>query len=94
MSDMLAIGQTGVRAYARALSRSAPAADDLVQEAVLRALRAEAQFEPGTELRLFGKPESFTKRRMGVALARDEDVDRARDKAKRAAGRVRPRATG
>src|SRR5690606_13721371 len=29
---------------------------------------------PQTELRLFGKPESFEKRRMGVALAYDEDV--------------------
>ena len=40
-----------LRAYARALSRHAAQADDLVQEAVLRALRAEAQFEPWTELR-------------------------------------------
>ena len=47
--------------------------------------------EPGTELRLFGKPESFVKRRMGVALARDETVDAARDKAKRAAAKVQPR---
>ncbi|MCP5287271.1 MAG: formate-dependent phosphoribosylglycinamide formyltransferase [Burkholderiaceae bacterium] len=52
----------------------------------------EALAEPGTELRLFGKPESFVKRRMGVALARDENVDAARDKAKRAAARVKPRA--
>jgi phosphoribosylglycinamide formyltransferase 2 len=48
--------------------------------------------EPGTELRLFGKPESFVKRRMGVALARDADVDAARAKAKRAAAVVKPRA--
>jgi phosphoribosylglycinamide formyltransferase 2 len=47
--------------------------------------------EPGTELRLFGKPESFVKRRMGVALARDGDTDAARAKAKRAAAAVRPR---
>ncbi len=47
--------------------------------------------EPGTELRLFGKPESFVKRRMGVALARDETVDAARAKAKRAAAQVQPR---
>jgi phosphoribosylglycinamide formyltransferase 2 len=47
--------------------------------------------EAGTELRLFGKPESFVKRRMGVALARDENVDAARDKAKRAAAKVQPR---
>jgi phosphoribosylglycinamide formyltransferase 2 len=30
----------------------------------------EALAVPGTDLRLFGKPESFVKRRMGVALAR------------------------
>lgn len=45
---------------------------------------------PGTELRLFGKPESFTKRRMGVALAHDADVEQARRHAKQAAGCVRP----
>jgi len=49
---------------------------------------------PGTELRLFGKPESFTRRRMGVALAHDADVERARERAKRAAALVRPRDAG
>ena len=53
---------------------------------------ADALSEPGTDLRLFGKPESFVKRRMGVALARDTDVDAARAKAKRAAATVKPRA--
>ena len=52
----------------------------------------EALRLPNTELRLFGKPESFTRRRMGVALARAEDVDAARATAREAAGRVRPRA--
>ena len=47
---------------------------------------------PNTELRLFGKPESFKKRRMGVALAFDDDVERARERAKLAASRVKPRA--
>jgi phosphoribosylglycinamide formyltransferase 2 len=42
-----------------------------------------------TELRLFGKPESFKKRRMGVALARGADVSEARARAKRAANLVR-----
>ena len=46
---------------------------------------------PNTELRLFGKPESFTKRRMGVALAHDADVQQARTSAKLAASKVRPR---
>ncbi|WP_295550740.1 formate-dependent phosphoribosylglycinamide formyltransferase [uncultured Pseudacidovorax sp.] len=52
---------------------------------------AEALAVPGTDLRLFGKPESFTKRRMGVALAHAEDVDTARARAKEAAGKVKPR---
>jgi phosphoribosylglycinamide formyltransferase 2 len=53
---------------------------------------ADALAVPGTDLRLFGKPESFVKRRMGVALARAEDVQTARRNAKLAASRVRPRA--
>ncbi len=51
---------------------------------------AEALALPGVDLRLFGKPESHVKRRMGVALARAADVDVARDLAKRAAACVRP----
>jgi phosphoribosylglycinamide formyltransferase 2 len=54
----------------------------------------EALRVPQTELRLFGKPESFTKRRMGVALAYDADVETARTRAKEAAGRVKARAAG
>ena len=51
---------------------------------------AHALAVPGTELRLFGKPEAFLKRRMGVALARATDVDTARALARRAAAAVRP----
>ncbi|WCM93845.1 formate-dependent phosphoribosylglycinamide formyltransferase [Acidovorax sp. NCPPB 2350] len=51
----------------------------------------EALRVPGTDLRLFGKPESFAKRRMGVALAFADSVDVARERAKLAAGKVRPR---
>lgn len=40
-----------LRSYARALCRDRSAADDLVQETVLRALAAEAQWEDGTDLR-------------------------------------------
>ncbi len=53
---------------------------------------ADALALPGTEVRLFGKPESFNKRRMGVALARAADIDTARSIAKQAAARVKPRA--
>jgi phosphoribosylglycinamide formyltransferase 2 len=52
---------------------------------------AEALRGPGTDVRLFGKPESFTKRRMGVALAHADDVETARARAKEAAGKVKPR---
>jgi phosphoribosylglycinamide formyltransferase 2 len=62
-------------------------AQDLVFDGVAQALS-----EPGTDIRLFGKPESFVKRRMGVALAADTDVDSARAKALRAASAVKPRA--
>jgi phosphoribosylglycinamide formyltransferase 2 len=52
----------------------------------------EALKTPGTELRLFGKPESFVKRRMGVALARAGGIAQARIHAKQAASSVKPRA--
>ncbi len=51
---------------------------------------AEALAVPQSDLRLFGKPESFTRRRMGVALANGKDVDEARSRAKLVASKVRP----
>lgn len=51
---------------------------------------AEALAVPGTELRLFGKPEAFERRRMGVVLARGRDVVEARERAAKAAALVRP----
>jgi phosphoribosylglycinamide formyltransferase 2 len=62
-------------------------ADGVVFDGVADALRV-----PDVDLRLFGKPQSFKKRRMGVALARAVDTDEARAKAKLAASKVRPRA--
>ncbi|HEX4852700.1 formate-dependent phosphoribosylglycinamide formyltransferase [Arenimonas sp.] len=44
-----------------------------------------ALVEPDTALRLFGKPRVEGHRRVAVTLARDEDVDTARAKARRAA---------
>jgi phosphoribosylglycinamide formyltransferase 2 len=52
---------------------------------------AEALKIPDSELRLFGKPQSFIKRLMGVALARGADTDQARSRAKAAAASVKPR---
>jgi phosphoribosylglycinamide formyltransferase 2 len=54
----------------------------------------DALAEPFTDLRLFGKPESFKKRRMGVALATGKDTDEARERAKAAAAKVRPVSAG
>jgi phosphoribosylglycinamide formyltransferase 2 len=51
---------------------------------------AEALQVPGADIRLFGKPESFARRRMGVALAVAGDIETARAKAKEAAAKVRP----
>jgi phosphoribosylglycinamide formyltransferase 2 len=45
---------------------------------------------PQTDLRLFGKPESFVKRRMGVALANGIDVEEARSRARLAASCIQP----
>lgn len=50
---------------------------------------ADALAEPGVDLRLFGKPESFVKRRMGVALAVADDVEAARAKASQASAKVK-----
>ena len=51
---------------------------------------AEALAVPQSDLRLFGKPESFVRRRMGVALANGRDTAEARHRAKLAASLVRP----
>ena len=51
----------------------------------------DAMRVPNSEIRLFGKPESFVKRRMGVALVHDADVEVARTQAKLAANKVKPR---
>lgn len=49
---------------------------------------AQALAVPDSEVRLFGKPEAFVSRRMGVALASAESVDEARHKAVKAASLV------
>lgn len=51
---------------------------------------ADALSVPGTDLRLFGKPTSFARRRMGVALAHGDDVDDCRARAGECARRVKP----
>jgi phosphoribosylglycinamide formyltransferase 2 len=53
---------------------------------------AEALAIPNSDLRLFGKPEAYRKRRMGVALATGRDIGQARDRARQCASRVVVRA--
>jgi len=61
-------------------------AEGVVFEGVAQALRV-----PCSDLRLFGKPASFVKRRMGVALATGSDVEQACERARRCAETVRPK---
>ena len=51
---------------------------------------AEALQIAGSDLRLFGKPEAFVRRRMGVALATADTTDVARTRAKQVAARITP----
>ncbi|KWQ04898.1 phosphoribosylglycinamide formyltransferase [Acinetobacter harbinensis] len=51
-----------------------------------------ALFNPNTDLRLFGKPEGFKRRRMGVATARAETTEQARELALHSAAQVRVQA--
>ncbi|HCU54485.1 MAG TPA: phosphoribosylglycinamide formyltransferase 2 [Gammaproteobacteria bacterium] len=60
-------------------------ADAIRFENVDQALRV-----PESHLRLFGKPVSYERRRMGVALATANDIDTARKRAKDCASRVKP----
>ena len=51
---------------------------------------AEALSVSETDLRLFGKPEAFLKRRMGVVVANGANIEEARTRAKLAASKVKP----
>ncbi|WP_206488863.1 formate-dependent phosphoribosylglycinamide formyltransferase [Rhodococcus sp. KRD162] len=62
-------------------------ADGIYFDGVAAALKV-----PETDLRLFGKPTSFVRRRMGVAVSTASDIDTARARAREAAGEVRPTA--
>lgn len=50
---------------------------------------ADALSEPNVDVRLFGKPDSRPFRRMGVALAKGINVQEAREKATRAASKIK-----
>lgn len=74
----------------RAPGASAVIYGGLEEQAIAFAGVDEALRVPQSDLRLFGKPESFPKRRMGVALANGVDTAEARARAKLAASRVIP----
>lgn len=60
-------------------------AKGIAYEGVDEALRV-----PQSDIRLFGKPEAFVRRRMGVALARGATTNEARERAKLAASKIKP----
>ena len=60
-------------------------AEGIAFEGVDKALRV-----PQSDIRLFGKPVAFERRRMGVALANGKDTEEARGRAKLAASLVKP----
>ncbi|TCV90695.1 formate-dependent phosphoribosylglycinamide formyltransferase [Sulfurirhabdus autotrophica] len=60
-------------------------AEGITFEGVDKALRV-----PQSDIRLFGKPVAFERRRMGVALANGKDTEEARERAKLAASLVKP----
>ena len=59
-------------------------ADQIYFEGVDQALQI-----PGVDIRLFGKPKSFKKRRMGVILAFSNTLDSALEKVKKAALKIK-----
>ena len=76
------IEQLGASASAVILAKDY--SDSIVFEGV-----AEALSEPDVDLRLFGKPDSRPYRRMGVALAKGKDIQEAREKANKAASKIK-----
>ncbi len=79
-----------VDASLRAPGASAVIYGGLEEQGVAFAGVSEALQVPSSDLRLFGKPESFKKRRMGVALATGGSIEQARQRASLAASRVTP----
>lgn len=79
---LLGLPVPGIRFYGPSASRAVVVegnTDQIVMENLENVLA-----EPGTQMRIFGKPEIFGHRRMGVILATDETVELARQKADRA----------
>ena len=83
----LPVGTRMRRAGASAVIYGGMDAQGVTFEGIDDALRI-----PETSLRLFGKPVSYDRRRMGVALAAGDTIDIARKRAKECAAKIRPRA--
>jgi len=81
----LPVDTVQVRPGASAVIYGGLEAEGIAFEGVDEALKV-----PESDLRLFGKPESFLKRRMGVAVCTADDIETARSRAKECAGRVKP----
>lgn len=79
----LPVDTTLNRAGASAVIYGGVEAEGVVFEGV-----GEALSVPGAQIRLFGKPVSYEKRRMGVAVAHGETVEEARERARRSAAAV------
>ncbi|MGN1237320.1 MAG: formate-dependent phosphoribosylglycinamide formyltransferase [Muribaculaceae bacterium] len=79
---LLGLPVPAIRFYGPSASRAVVVEGDtnLIEMENLEAVLAE----PGTQMRIFGKPEIVGHRRMGVILATDESVEAARDKAEHA----------
>lgn len=74
----------------RSLGASAVIYGKLEQLAIAYSGIEKAMQVPNSDIRLFGKPESFPRRRMGITLATGNDTDEARSRAKQAASLVIP----
>ena len=79
---LLGLPVPAIRFYGPSASRAVVVEGDS-DKVVFGNLEAALQ-EPGTQIRIFGKPEVKGHRRMGVILATEENVEAARDKAERA----------
>jgi len=84
---LLGLPVPGIRFYGPSASQAIVVEGD-TDRVVFENLE-EVLAEPGTQIRIFGKPEISGHRRMGVILATDDTLEKARDKAARAFGKLK-----
>ena len=78
---------------ASAVILAAEESDDITYEGIAEALALGSPRRP-VDLRIFAKPKTLKNRRMGIALARDDNSEDATARAKAAASRVKIRYQG